>query len=238
MRLRLLFLLLLSGALLYAQENPSRVYLKNGSIINGYLQEESHCIRLRTVTGNVWVFDKTEIDSIEAVNRPGRFLELKNKGYYNFSSFGFLAGLPESEQEMIFSLETSHGYRWDPGFYTGVNIGLELFQSALLPLSTDVRYFIDRGHMSPYIRAKAGFSFPLEDPQDQWGRQYRALGGQTYGLGIGLNIMINPENAIFFEATYRLQDTRIISTNEWNNEEIKITERYRRLEFRMGFTFQ
>ncbi len=233
----LLIFFLLSGIRLYAQNNPARVYLKNGSVINGYLQEESHKVKIKTSTGNVWVFDKSEIDSIKSVKRLDRSMESVSKGYMSFTSFGFLAGLPKSVQEMIFSLESSHGYSWNFGLYTGLAAGLELYQSALLPLSMDIRYFLKRQGFRPFVRAKAGFSFPIEDPEDRWNYHYDAMGGQSYGLGGGIYLPVSGNNAIIFESLYRLQDARVMTINEWNNDKVKITERFRRLEFRMGFVF-
>ena len=240
----LLLSLIVSGPGLLAQkQDVDAVYLNNGNIYRGHLQnsETTDLIILETLCSNVLRFGPDEIDHLakESIrtSKSNPFVPIDENGYFNRTDLGVLIGSGNNDKNAIFGVQMVNGYQYKGKIYPGIGMGIEFFEQAYIPLYADISYFISRRSVSPFVRGSLGFSVPLEDPEEIWGVDVENLGGYMYALGLGTSIRINQNNALAISLVYRFQSLRSVQTQEWNNEKITLNTQYNRIAIRVGFVF-
>ena len=214
------------------------VYLVNGNIIHGKIIEykSGEYVKIKSYGGNVWVFKEDEIDKIvkEKVVQESDLVQIKKeKGYYNYTGIGILAGSRYSDLSAPFSIQTVNGYQYKGSLYFGGGIGVEFFDEISIPVFADLRYHLLNNEFSPYLFAQGGYSLPLEN---NW--EYRkAKGGPMASIGIGVLFPLNFRTALSFNLSYRFQQLLYIDTDSWTGYETKSYKHYNRLGIRLGFLF-
>jgi len=222
------------------------ISLKNGDIYRGIIveQPDSEIVRINTLCHNTLNFDVNDISSIssEKINlrRSGLNLPFQydSRGYVNITDFGLLVATGNNEQNAIFSVSSVNGYSFASRFITGAGVGIELFETLMLPVYADMRVILLKSRLTPFVGLKAGYSFSLEDPEPNWNESYDSQGGFMWGLGGGFFIWTNERSSFEINVSYRYQATRTETTYEWSNETSLFTTKYNRLELRFGFSFQ
>jgi len=199
---------------------------------------------MRIDTGVDRDFDGTlsagEIASIrqETINTgKGSHYTPKTKGYNNITDFGLLAATGYNEKNAIFSILSTHNYAFGKGFSAGAGIGLELFEQPAIPLYASFTWQMGTLRFSPFIHAKAGYSFAIRDPETYWDYSINATGGMMLSSGFGTKIWVSHRNALVISLLYRYQDIHSVRTWEWTGETTELLKRYNRLELRFGFQF-
>ena len=214
------------------------VYLVNGNIIRGKIIEykSGEYVKIKSYGGNVWVFKEGEIDKIvkEKVVQESDLIQIKKeKGYYNYTGIGILAGSRYSNLSAPFSIQTVNGYQSKGSLYFGGGIGVEFFEEISMPVFADLRYRLLNNEFSPYLFAQGGYSLPLEN---NW--EYRkAKGGPMASIGIGVLFPLNFRTTLSFNLSYRFQQLVYIDTDSWTRYETKNYTHYNRLDIRLGFLF-
>jgi hypothetical protein len=230
-----------------AQKNIVDVLtLKNGDIYRGIIAEQpdSQIVRINTLCHNTLNFNINDITSItsEEINLRRSGLKLpfhyESRGYVNITDFGLLIGSGGNAQNAIFSVSSVNGYTFSSRFITGAGIGLELYETLLMPLYADMRVILLKSRIMPYAGIKAGYSFSLEDPSPAWGESYDAQGGFTWGAGAGIFIWTGERSSLEINLSYRYQAIHTETTYEWSETTSYYTTKYNRLELRFGFSFQ
>ena len=155
----------------------------------------------------------------------------EKKGYMSFVSIGLLPGSQDIINATPVSLDMSHGF-YDPvGMYIGAGLAVETFDPALMPIFGDLRFFITKGNVKPWIRASLGYSIPLSNRPN-----FNEKGGINAGLGGGMIFSISKQAAFYFYFGYRLQKL-ISTTTDYYGREIKQITEFNRMEFRLGLSF-
>jgi len=214
------------------------IYLVNGNIIRGKIIEykSGEYVKIKSYDRNVWVFKEDEIDKIvkEKVVQESDLVQVKKeKGYYNYTGIGILAGSRYSNLSAPFTIQTVNGYQSKGSLYFGGGIGVEFFDEISIPVFADLRYRLLNSEFSPYLFAQGGYSLPLEN---NW--EYRkAKGGPMASIGIGVMFPLNFRTALSFSLSYRYQQLLYVETDSWSGYETKIYEQYNRLGIRFGFLF-
>lgn len=232
---------------IYAQKYTVNVItLRNGDIYRGIIveQPDSQIIRINTLCHNTLNFNVNDITSIasEEINLHRSGLKIpfqyESKGYINVTDFGLLIATGNNPKNAIFSVSTINGYAFSSRFITGAGIGIELYETLMMPVYADTRLILLKSKLTPYAGLKAGYSFSLEDPPPNWGETYNVKGGFTWGLGAGIFIWSSDKSAFEINLSYRYQAIHSETFYEWSDLTSYYTTRYNRLEMRLGFLFQ
>jgi hypothetical protein len=222
------------------------ITLNNGDIYKGMIvtQPDSGIIRLKTLCHSTLNFSHNDIASVstEEINLRRSGLDLpftyEPKGYVNITDFGLLSATGNNSQKAIFSVSSFNGYSFASRFIAGAGIGIELFETLMLPVYADTRLIIAKSRITPFASVKSGYSFALEDPAGYWGESFDSYGGFLFGSGVGAFIWVNDRSSFEINLLYRLQAIKTKRTYEWSGETSIITTRYNRLELRFGLLFQ
>lgn len=222
------------------------ITLKNGDIYRGIIveQPDSQFVRINTLCYSTLNFNVNEIFSVSTedviLNRSGLKLPFhyESRGYVNITDFGLLIGTGNDTHNAIFSVSSVNGYTFSSRFITGVGIGLELYETLMMPLYADTRVILLKSRLTPYAGLKAGYSFSLQDPAPGWGETYDTQGGFTCGVGAGIFIWTNERSSFELNLSYRFQAIHTETTYEWSETTSYYTTQYNRLELRLGFLFQ
>jgi len=221
------------------------ITLKNGSIIKGYIREmkDSSKVSIETLCRNLWVFDRNEVASIDHdVPLSGSYPDDRSyparpSGFFNITEPGLLFGSGNNEKNTIFSILMTNGYGFRNNVTAGLGLGLEFFEQAQLPVFIDLRWALTDRSIAPVLMLKGGYSFMLEDPQDNDWYDFTGIGGFLWSTGLGVQIRLNLHNMLSISMLYRYQNSTISHTDVWYQDEIKVTKVYNRLAFRIGITF-
>ena len=222
------------------------ISLKNGDIYRGKIveQPDSEIVRINTLCHNTLNFNLDDISSISSekinLHRSGLNLpfDYESRGYVNITDFGLLVATGDNAQNAIFSVSSVNGYSFASRYIAGAGIGIELYETLMLPLYADMRVILLKNRVTPFVGLKAGYSFSLEDPEPNWNESYDSHGGFTWGMGAGIFVWTNERSSLEINVSYRYQAIRTETTYEWPEKTSLFTTKYNRLELRFGFSFQ
>lgn len=222
------------------------ITLQNGDIYRGIIveQPDSQIVRINTFCHSTLNFKVDDISSVssEEINLRRSGLKLpfhyESSGYVNITDFGLLIATGNNAKNAIFSVSSVNGYTFSSRFITGAGIGIELYETLMMPLYADMRVILLKSRLTPFIGLKAGYSFSLEDPAPNWSESYDTQGGFTWGTGAGILIWSNERSSFEINLSYRYQSIRTETTYEWSELTSLYTKKYNRLELRFGFLFQ
>ncbi len=226
------------------------VYLKNGSIVRGALlsQDPGQPVKIKTSDNNIWVFERTAIDSISQKNRQnGSF----KTGCFNLTEAGVLAWTPDNAYNAPFTFMNISGWQFANGLSAGVGAGVEFFSEAYLPVVADLRYYFGKQGVLPFIGAQGGYSIALGKADKQYVYNYAydynliwpgpigqavdvdARGGWLVNPSVGICAPIGDKLALTVSAGYRIMRHR------YNREDnYKLDVDYNRLSLKVGLMFK
>ena len=211
-KLLLLCVLLGYSVLSIAQSYREVVYLKNGSVIKGLIVEQvpSESLKIQTSDGSLFVFQMDEVakitkEEIGQVQSPKQEkielaeiqekkpIEYKKKGYRAFIEPGFGFGLEDDRDGLIF-VQTSHGYQFNPYFYFGGGMGLNIYfdNSPRVPVFANFRVNILNKRTTPFVDLKVGVAL---------------FDGFYFSPTIGVSRKLGRKVILSFGASYMMQMT-------------------------------
>lgn len=241
---------------LFAQLEKGYIYLKNGTVLKGKYQFSDED-KLKVVSsGNIWVFDSEEVDSVtnrRIKSRTSTDNSWMNRMLFFRSEIGVLAGNSENSQPAPFSFTNSVNYAIVPEFSAGIGIGAEFLKETYMPafLNLEYRFRNNSGYFLPYLFLIAGFQIPLEESRSmyynynpypvwssvwpgpvQYDEPLDAQGGFLFNPGIGYTQLFSSGFGMSVAFGYRF--TRLNYSGE-NNYELDID--YNRLSVKLGIIF-
>jgi len=229
----------------FSQRNTEDViYLKDGSIIRGEIIEQKFgdFVKIESTGHNVWVFSAEDIDRIvkEKHLPPKKWdLNIKEKGYFNISDVGLLAGRDSYQNRYSFSALIINGYQFKNRLSLGLGTGIEFMDIPLAPAFLDVRHTILKGKLSPFIGVQGGYAFPLVNYYDNlYGPKYK--GGYMLGSVIGIKNYITDNTALVLSVGFRHQQllsTRTVWGWEGDEQITQVYNLYNRIAIRAGLHF-
>jgi len=176
---KLLFLCVMAlfAGVVRAQNLQDVIHLKNGSIIRGTIIEQvpGESLKIETRDGNVFVYKMDEIIKMtreaglsqwqarrQFYGRSNGFQD-KPRGYAGALEAGY--GIGVSGYGGRFEFDVVNGYRFNPYFYSGFGIGVNVWTNGsrivTLPLFFHLRAnFMDR-LVSPYFSLNAGYNLSV-----------------------------------------------------------------------------
>jgi hypothetical protein len=230
---------LVAAVALQAQE-ADHVYLKSGSVIRGKILEiePAHHVRIEDLCGNIWFYGITDVDKITSepfqVN-SAQPVQGFGQGFVNMTSLGFLVGASSNMQTAPFSLVMVNGWRSSMGLFAGMGVGIEFLNTTYVPLFADLRYDLGRGDVVPFLLARGGYALPTNKGYSEYDIDYAYASGPTVAAGAGLKIRTRTHFAWDIELMYRYLQTSYSETYGWNDQVYRYTDKYNRIEIRIGF---
>ncbi|MCK3684293.1 porin family protein [Maribellus sp. YY47] len=249
----LLFALVVSLAA-FPQADKGFIYLKNGTILKGKYSYSSDQKNVSVFTaGNLWVFSRSEIDTIAAKRvgdcRSAKPLMPDSKFFYRIE-LGVLVGNSDNSQNAPFSMTGSINYRINPHFSAGLGTGIEFLKESFLPVFVNFEYKLHQYPSSPYFFLKTGYQVPIEEsnavyydvvpdwisywpwPGTSGTQSLDSKGGFLINPGIGYQHMFSPSFGMNFAVGYQYHRLNYSGENDY---ELDID--YNRLTVKLGIIF-
>lgn len=237
----------------FAQTEKGYVYLKNGSIVKGkfHFTDDQQKLRVES-SGNTWIFDASEIDSISKKREKQTFDlgAISNKKFFYRSELGVLAGNGENSQSAPFSISASGNYKINSYFSAGVGLGLEFFNETYLPVFANFEYHFKERYSTPFAFLKVGYQIPIEESNAlyydvqpiwssfaPWPGEYSEEGLETKGgvlinPGLGYQQMFNQGFGMSFAIGYQFHRLNYNGENDYS-----LDIDYNRLSIKIGIIF-
>jgi len=221
-------------------QNVDVLYMKNGSLIRGTIEEliPGKTVRMLDKCGNSIVYDLNEVEKITSEEMPGNTngdeYEPYRTGLVNITSIGLLVGSISNEQPAPFSIQSTIGWRLPSGLQLGGGMGLEFISSTHMPFFADLRFdFFDKP-VTPCLIAKGGYAIPLQWTVEKYSTTYSYSGGPMAAFGIGLKIRSRNEVAWDISMLYRFQQINYNYVYSSQSITYDYSENYSRVELRLG----
>lgn len=227
------FLATINGVLL--AQTTDMVYLNNGSIINGKLVEQNdNSFKIETCCGSLFVYDKSEVLKIE-VGAGSMPLQIKSKGYFNYTSMGLLAGSEMDDKRSIFSVLMEHHYQVNSNLSVGGVMGVEFYNESAAPLGGVLKVVLPlKGKSSFFAGFSGGHLMPLEDAKST---DYEEIsdtkGGPFVNTELGLIIPSNSNTNMFVALGYRYNELNYVR-EDWYYGDVERKVTYNRLSLKLG----
>lgn len=216
-------------------QTTDMVYLNNGSIIKGRLVEQnSDNFEVETCCGSLYVFDKSEVLKIEVVDMPMPGY-IKNKGYFNYTSMGLLAGSENDDKRSIFSFLMEHHYQINQYISFGGVMGVEFYNESVSPLGGVVKLVLPGHGMSAFfVGLSGGHLMPLEDAENvDYYEIIDTKGGPFVNAELGLIIPSKSNTNMFIGLGYRYNELNYVR-EDWYYGDIERKVSYNRLSLKLG----
>lgn len=218
-----IFLIGLFSGLLFAGlgQLPQVVILKNGSEIRGKVIENPTNIIVETKSGNIWVFENSEVDTSYAVHHrratSGPFIHIEPVVLVGSQING-----------------TAHlklGYDFNRKWSAGLGSSLEFYNNyAYFPLFAELKYHIFNHHITPYVNVQSGYLFPSN------GIEHRKGGFMVSG-SLNMVCYTGEHFGITIGGGYRFN--RLVTQQmTWFGEEDTYIHLVNRIEIKMGILFK
>ncbi len=250
----LLFLVLLVGPV-FSQTEKGYIHLKNGSLIKGkYAYSADGKTISVSSSGNLWVFDSTEIDSISShKSRVPQDLALQqnpSKFFYRIEA-GVLKGNSDNSQTAPFSLTGSFNYQADPNFSVGAGLGVEFLKESYMPVFVNFEYKFRSLGSTPYLFLKTGYQVPLDEsneiyydvypawldympwPYDYGQNGFDCKGGFLINPGVGFQQMFSRNFGMNFAVGYQFHRLNYLA----DEDDYELHINYNRLSIKLGIIF-
>jgi hypothetical protein len=218
--------------------DKSKIYTTNGHIIYGRIIQDNttSIIRIENECG-LFSFKHEEIDSIATV-RPR---EIKSNGYFNLSSIGLLMGEGVDGFAPYPTLTTLVGYMWHEQYMSGLGLGYEYYDWAIMPVYGQFIYRTrSRAKVSPLFSARIGYGVPLKS-SDSDKSITNIRGGVLLNPEIGIEIAAGEKAKFITTIGYAYQE---LSHHEplyhWSSSDPahkKVYTHINRISLRIGFRF-
>jgi hypothetical protein len=245
-----------------AQKNTEKedvVYLKNGSIIRGNIQEQKmgESLKIELLGGSVLVFQQNEIDSIKkedkiVVAKSKPELVMKQKGYRNITETGIIFGKGTNNNYGYYygynrndfgvQLHTINGYQFNRFLFAGGGMGIERFISyrqSFAPFYLRLSSDLLKKRVTPYVFTDIGYAlFWINDLGYDSYNYYNNKGGLYLQAGGGVRIFTRSKTSVHIGAAYK----RVNSSSSWEynyegSPQYELKRAYQRVVFLVGVSF-
>lgn len=239
MTLRTLFSIMLIAFLQVSQvllaQTTDMVYLTNGSIIKGKLIEQNNSqFKVEDCCGSILVYDQAEVLKIEVVNRPLPGF-IKNKGYFNYTSMGLLAGSEKDDKRSIFSVLMEHHYQVNSFVSIGGVMGVEFYNESVSPLGGIVKLlWPTNGKSLLFVGLSGGHLMPLEDAKSvDYYEVIDTKGGPFVNAELGMVIPSKSNTNMFIALGFRYNELNYVR-EDWYYGDVDRKITYNRLSLKLG----
>lgn len=238
-------LLIFIGQLLVAQNNQQDVvYLKNGTIVRGFISEfqPDKNVTIKTAEQSIFVFEMSEVEKI--TREPGgKQYHIKQKGYFNETAMVIGVGGDKNDRNTSLSLITVNGYQVNRFFRIGGGAGVMHYadyDNTFYPLFGRVSGDMIKFRITPVYFADAGYAFFLgKDTYQDGMEEVSSKGGFMLHTGAGIKFYTVHKASFTLTAGFSLQKSEREYQYIWWSEGSSYKEKrdYRRVTFGLGINF-
>lgn len=212
------------------------VYLKNGSIIRGSVEEFNvdGNIKIKTDDGSLFVYPANQVLRIQREveekreRKPSLFWSNLGEAYRGYADVGYGVGIGKHDGSH-FGASTTHGFEFGPYVYLGAGLAFDYYYNLpfdekqfCMPIYLNSRFQLSKSRVAPFIDLKAGYSLTVES-------------GFYGSPSIGLAYALKPGLAFNFSLNYTVQ---MIDTDSGTRlMEMLGSKGYSSLGFRVGVEF-
>ncbi|HBL75197.1 MAG: hypothetical protein A2W90_05970 [Bacteroidetes bacterium GWF2_42_66] len=226
------------------------LFLKNGSVLKGQIVHNDVQTTKLLSSGNLFVFQNNEIDSISKESprlekpSPQNNFSFENDYFFDCSA-GVIAGSSGNDKDAPFVFNASFNYRLISTFYAGAGLGVEFWNESYLPVFCILQYQLRDTRFTPFINLQTGYLVPLGDSNisvpyysssSYWPNpnytELDANGGFMINPSFGIRSMMNPNFGWSFSFGYRFHRLNYSGDNEYSTE-----YNFNRLTLRVGIIF-
>ena len=173
------------------------IYLKNGNILRGEITEQqlNGIVKIKTTDRNFLVLHENEIERISKEELVYQSVNSDRK-FKGIAEYGVMPGLGSNKLDME-KLSIIGTFQLSPYFSLGAGSGLRAVHSydMLMPLFIDLRTYLPRGKLVPYLALGAGYAFNINqdfNPEGYFinpevGLMLKVINRFAVHLGLGYN---------------------------------------------------
>lgn len=210
------------------------IYLQNGNIFKGsIIKNTPDSTRIETFCGNTLNFSNTEITSIKQ-EKYSPYVTLKDKGYYNYTSFGGFWGSEKDEKTAVFSIIMEHQYQMNKTWSAGLVTGVEWYYIQVAPIGLSVKVRSpQKFNTALFASGLVGYSFPLEEMVLDYYDVYETRGGYFAGGEMGLILPSIGNASLFVALGYHFQELSY-DHEDWYYDSVTQDTKYNRFSLKVG----
>lgn len=193
--MRKLMIIFLLGISITVYGQKDKIYLKNGSIIRGTIQNYPVKDTISVIIGGRSIL-AVPIDVVDEVrfkrrygDRPEGYKDLiYRQGMATSFKTGFLLGNHSYNDPLKawFTLEVAQEYQYHPLLNGNIGFGINYFQNYIVfPLYFEYQAVLGKRHKSWFLYGRAGHGF-ISNRQDETNEITDQKGGIHLGAGIGI----------------------------------------------------
>lgn len=234
---------IINGIICFGQKMHDVIYLNNGGVIHGQIleQPQEDLIKIKNKSGDIFVYNRSEVKEIKNEEIPKREFDVKKKGYYSTLNSALLIGSDNYGSRQSLSITNVHNYMLKSGLSFGIGTGIEWLNTTIIPVFTEISYYPFSKRKSPFISVQGGFSFPFMNnnysPVGIWENNYSGYkGGYMGSVTIGTRRYIGNNTALILGVGYRYQEMHYTSY-DWIGNVYTADKYINRLSLKLGFAF-
>ncbi len=213
------------------------VYLKDGSILRGFIVEmdENQSLKIEIEGGSQFFI---LFEEVQEITKEPRYKEsfYKDQGYVNHTGIDRLPGKTGSSTRY----QMTHGYQFNPYFSLGLGIAYVSYNEPLntVPVFLDAKMKLLKANTTPFTFIKLGYSFTSEGDNENWPPIEEHNGGLMYNIGGGLIFETRAGYGWYINLGYSFEKMSFQEENLWwNQQTIDNDITYKRVNFGIGLTF-
>ena len=234
-----IILLLLISQFAWAQSKKA-VYLNNGSIINGRVEDDGDKVKVYTADGSLWVFDKSEVRSLGQALKPNY---QKEKGFVSMTHFSLMIGNSRNnwgnEVYTTPSIRTFIGYQKSPHLAFGLSTGIDGYSTMpLIPLMMGLRGDFFKSSTTLYYGLDFGHSVAwTKEEGSGWGSGREYEGGLVINPMIGLKRYGQRGGGFYMQLAWSMQEASYKEFWWGDSGSTTRKETYKRMQIGIGLFF-
>lgn len=220
-----------------AQKTKDAIYLKNGSIIYGQLQDISNNIyRIQTSDGSVFVYESSEVEKY--MNDIPAEKSGNKTGFGIGLEAGLLIGSQNSEYVSPFSFTLLGTYKINNIHSFAAGTGVEYLGVSYTPVFLEYKAHIRSSGPSPFVFARMGSLIHLGNNEESASSYYSDRdykGGIMTGIGTGIS-WPKDNHEMLLSFAFRYSRTSY-TYDDYYSHSTTYESNWRRLELKFGFRF-
>ncbi|MCT4586260.1 MAG: hypothetical protein N4A71_00405 [Carboxylicivirga sp.] len=160
--------------------------------------------------------------------------EIKQKGYFNYTSIGSLIGSKSDEKTYITSLLMEHNYQFNKNWALGLVTGVEWLDVTVMPLGPNVKGFLSGKNNGAFFGAlSGGYAIALENMEFFDYEIKDTKGGYFINTEVGYIFPSKKDFSVFLAMGYRYHEFEFVR-GDWSLREVERKTTYNRFSFRLG----
>lgn len=212
------FLMAITGSTIYAQNTTS---FNDNNIIGS------------SVGANNYFVDKAQAYNWQETSNSSNIYGMKEKGYFNITSIGFLIGSTTNEKVAPISCLIEHNFKLFNYLAIGGVIGFEMLNETVCPIAVSLKGCLPVKSGNLFLGISGGYSLSTDKTDDYTVK--KGTGGTLFNAEIGYIAALSKNSGVYFAIGYRYNELNYKMQDwYWDNASRKMY--FNRIVFRTGIS--